>query len=88
MTLYPLPNIGPPTPLAKARGALCFAVQTSVQQLLPGGKSPNPAEGDFAQKTVPSAVTYLVIGCKRRVVLYSWKDGEPQDVKVSALSSP
>jgi Vam6/Vps39-like protein vacuolar protein sorting-associated protein 39 len=31
----------------------------------------------------PSVITRLVIGCKRRVVVYTWVDGEAQETKVS-----
>ena len=27
-------------------------------------------------------VTQLIIGCRRKVVIYSWKDGEAQEIKV------
>jgi hypothetical protein len=68
------------TPLTQARGAMSFGVNTTVQHLLPNGEaadSPNSAEG------VPTVVTLLVVGCSKKVVIYTWKDGESQDVKVN-----
>ena len=37
---------------------------------------------------MPAVVTKLAVGCRRKIVLYSWRDGEPQDVQVSASSMP
>ena len=31
---------------------------------------------------VPTLVTYLVIGSQRKLLIYSWRDGEAQDIKV------
>ena len=31
---------------------------------------------------MPTLFTQLVIGCRRKLVIYSWRDGEAQDVKV------
>jgi hypothetical protein len=33
-------------------------------------------------KAIPTLVTQLLIGCRRKAVLYSWKDGELDGVKV------
>lgn len=38
-------------------------------------------------KGVPVVVTYLAVGCKRKIVVYSWRDGEPQEVKVCFVFS-
>lgn len=32
--------------------------------------------------SIPSVVTQLVVGCRRKVVIYTWKDGEAQEIKV------
>ena len=29
-------------------------------------------------KQTPTVITLLAVGCKRRVIIYSWKDGQPQ----------
>lgn len=79
MTLFPLPTLSPPTPLLKAKAAFSFAIHTSVQHA--------ETEGDFSrQDPKTSLITYLLVGCRRRAVLYSWKDGEPQEVKVRVWS--
>ncbi|KAH7925859.1 hypothetical protein BV22DRAFT_1064252 [Leucogyrophana mollusca] len=75
-TLYPLPSFTPPTPLSKARGALSFAVHSSVH---------NDAEGFGKASAIPTMVTQLVVGCRRKVAIYTWKDGEAQEVKESIL---
>ena len=81
VTLFPLPSFAPPTPLVKAKGALSFAVNTSIQHLQPDGR---PVDSDVGKspKAIPTLITQLVIGCRRRVVIYSWRDGDAQDTKV------
>ncbi|KAH7913588.1 hypothetical protein BJ138DRAFT_1177962 [Hygrophoropsis aurantiaca] len=75
-TLYPLPSFSPPTVLAKAKGALSFAVHSSVHhETLESGKG----------EDIPTMVTQLVVGCRRKVVIYTWKDGETQEIKESVL---
>ena len=59
----------------------------------PGIQSPDssgsPLSGGFSGEAergpipIPTMMTTLVVGCRRRVVVYSWKDGEAQEVKVS-----
>ncbi|KAF5327421.1 hypothetical protein D9619_004692 [Psilocybe cf. subviscida] len=79
VSLFPLPTLSPPTPLLKANAAFSFAIHTSsVQQA--------GAQGEFSrQDPKTSLITYLLVGCRRRAVLYSWKDGEPQEVKEAPL---
>ncbi|KAG5732929.1 hypothetical protein E4T56_gene15228 [Termitomyces sp. T112] len=39
-------------------------------------------EDDFAKpKPVPMLVTQLLVGCRRKVVIYTWRDGEAQETK-------
>ncbi|KAH0832903.1 hypothetical protein J3R83DRAFT_11855 [Lanmaoa asiatica] len=93
-TLYPLPSFSPPTKLTQAKGALSFAVHTSVHNA-PGFQSPNlsgsPPSGGFSGEVekgpipIPTMVTTLVVGCRRKVVVYTWKDGEAQEVKETPL---
>ncbi|TRM64266.1 hypothetical protein BD626DRAFT_556986 [Schizophyllum amplum] len=84
VTLLPLPSLSSPTPLAKAKGALSFAVDTSIRHLQPDGR-PADMDAGKSQNIIPTLVTQLVIGCRRRVVIYSWKDGDAQDPKELAL---
>jgi hypothetical protein len=84
VTLFNLPDLSKPTPLPKAKSAFSFAVQTFVQHLYPDGRKTRPQDGEFGTPVipVPTVITYLVVGCQRRLVVYSWKDGEAQDIKV------
>lgn len=83
MTLYPIPTFAPSTPLVKAKGAFSFAVDMSVRYILPDGKIEQPADKDFGKtRSIPTLVTQLVVGCRRKVVIYSWRDGEAQEIKV------
>lgn len=84
LTLYPLPDLVPPTPLPSTRTAFSFAVDTTVQHVSSDGKfeSFDDVASEAKGKGVPTVVTYLVVGCRRKLVVYSWRDGEPQDVKV------
>lgn len=34
---------------------------------------------------IPTVLTQLMVGCRRKVVIYTWKDGEAQEVKVRRL---
>ena len=91
-TLYPLPSFSPPTKLTQAKSALSFAVHSCLHNTF-GVQSPDPAgsPGGFSgeavkgQIPIPTTVTTLVVGCRRKVVVYTWKDGEAQEVKVSFL---
>lgn len=75
VTLFPIPDLHPPSPLSKAKAAFSFAIHTSVQHIPPPGRSPTIP--------VPTVVSYLAIACRRKLVIYSWKDGEPQEVQVT-----
>lgn len=76
VTLFPIPDLQPPSPLSKAKAAFSFTIHTSVQHISPPEKSPTIP--------VPTVVSYLVIACRRKLVIYSWKDGEPQEVQVTS----
>ncbi|KIK98408.1 hypothetical protein PAXRUDRAFT_823887 [Paxillus rubicundulus Ve08.2h10] len=83
-TLYPLPSLSPPTPLAKAKGALSFAIHSSVHNAPNAPDSSRPGGFDSADADtipIPTMVTMLVVGCRRRAVVYTWRDGEAQEVK-------
>ena len=77
VTLYPIPELQPQSPLSKAKAAFSFTIHTSVQHISPPGK--------LQTIPVPTVVSYLVIACRRKLVIYSWKDGEPQEVQVRPL---
>ncbi|KAA1467551.1 hypothetical protein DENSPDRAFT_832639 [Dentipellis sp. KUC8613] len=86
VTLYPLPDVSSPTILAKAKAAFSFAVHTTVLHLLPNGNPLTPSDAEFgSSKSVPTMVTYLVVGCRRKLVVYSWRDGEAQEAKEATL---
>jgi len=74
VTLHPIPDLQPSSQLSKAKAAFSFAIHTSVQHISPPGKS--------TTIPVPTVVSYLVVACRRKLVLYSWKDGEPQEAEV------
>ncbi|KAM5530078.1 hypothetical protein V8D89_016261 [Ganoderma adspersum] len=79
LTLFPSPAFALPTPLVKTKGALCFALNTGVEYLdgdaVVHSSPGTPGKG----KGVPAVITKLAVGCRRKIVLYSWKDGEPQE---------
>lgn len=78
VTLFPLPGLAPPTPLIKAKAAFSFALHTHVSSSQPDGSS-----GELGRMaSIPTVETYLLVGCRRKAVIYSWKDGEAQEVKV------
>ncbi|THH28020.1 hypothetical protein EUX98_g6176 [Antrodiella citrinella] len=77
VTLYPLPTFSPPTPLPKSKTALSFALDTSVER--------DEEKAGSKNQGVPVIVTRLVIGCRRKVVIYCWRDGEPQEVQEATL---
>ncbi|KAH9177407.1 hypothetical protein EDB89DRAFT_1542390 [Lactarius sanguifluus] len=87
VTLLDLPDLSKPTPLLKAKTAFSFAVHTSVQHMYPDGKTSRPLGAEFSSPviSVPTVITYLVVGCQRKLVVYSWKDGEAQDIKEAPL---
>lgn len=81
VSLHALPNLTPTTTLQQTRGALCFTIETWVLYSLPDGTlSPNKDTHG-----VPTVLTFLAVGCKRRIIVFSWKDGEAQDPKVLLL---
>ncbi|KAG9051519.1 Vacuolar morphogenesis protein 6 [Tulasnella sp. UAMH 9824] len=55
---------------------MSFGIDTSIQY---SNEASDPASN--AGQGVPSVVTRLAVGCKRKIVIYTWKDGEAQEVK-------
>jgi len=94
VTLFPLPGFAPSTPLVKAKAVFSFGVHTCVQHLTHSSESESDAmpistsDNAKAAQKIPSTVTQLLIGCRRKVVIYSWKDGEAQEVKVCHSYKP
>ncbi|KAF9560733.1 hypothetical protein CPC08DRAFT_636245 [Agrocybe pediades] len=76
VTLFPLPSFTPPTPLVKAKAAFSFAIHSTIEKHAPESLATPP---------IPNLITHLLVGCRRKAVLYTWKDGEPQDVKEAPL---
>lgn len=89
VTLYPVPSFTPPTPLPKTKTALSLAYYSAIEnEETP--RAPSPTSGKTAvNPSIPVAVTYLAVGCRRKLVVYSWRDGEAQDVlEISLPHSP
>lgn len=83
VTLFPLPTFSPPTPLVKAKAAFSFSIYSSVHNVQLPADPQSTAEPEFKRtQPIPTLITQLLVGCRRKVVIYSWKDGDPQDVKV------
>ncbi|KAF8604609.1 hypothetical protein BDV93DRAFT_537690 [Ceratobasidium sp. AG-I] len=83
VTLYPLPSLSPPTVLTQTRNASVFALDTSVQYELADGSLATPTQS--GSKGIATVVTVLAVGCKRKIVVYRWHDGEAQPVKELVL---
>ena len=72
-----------PTPLVKAKAAFSFEIHSSLQHVQLDVNPQQSGDSEFKKsQAIPTLVTQLLVGCRRKVVLYSWKDGEPQEVKV------
>ncbi|KAJ7760728.1 hypothetical protein DFH07DRAFT_430267 [Mycena maculata] len=83
VTLFPLPTFAPPTPLLKAKGAFSFGIHSSIQHIPSENQT---TTGEFSRtSSIPTLVTQLVVGCRRKVVIYFWKDGEAQESKEAPL---
>jgi hypothetical protein len=60
----------------ETRGALCFSLDTSILYTNEDGCTTTVK--DPSMKQTPTVITLLAVGCKRRIIIYSWKDGQPQ----------
>ena len=86
VTLYPLPDLVPPTPLAQTRKAFSFSVNSTVERVSADGKVQSFDDVASGQASgVPTVVTYLVVGSQRKLVVYCWRDGEADPVRVRVL---
>jgi len=89
VTLHPIPALTPAVPLAQAKAAFSFGIQSLVQHILPNGKVEQPSDVGFGRsQAIPALITRLVVGCRRKVVIYSWQDGEAKDTRVRLRSVP
>ncbi|KAE9401526.1 hypothetical protein BT96DRAFT_956547 [Gymnopus androsaceus JB14] len=85
VTLFPLPSFSPPTVLSAAKAAFSFGIHSFTSRTESGLKE----QDEFSKPTaIPVLTTYLLVGCRRKVVIYSWKDGEAQGLKVLSTSGP
>lgn len=85
VTLFPLPSFSPATPLLKAKAAFSFAIHSYVEQLSLSAEELQASPDFKKSQPIPCRVTLLLVGCRRKAVIYSWRDGEPQEVKVSSF---
>lgn len=81
VTLFASPELKQATPLSQSRGALTFAINTCIQHV--SSNNPDTSGGNF--KGIPTVITRLVIGCRRKVVVFTWQDGEVTTPKVRNL---
>ncbi|KAF5392213.1 hypothetical protein D9757_001433 [Collybiopsis confluens] len=78
VTLFPLPSFAPPTVLTDAKAAFSFRIHSFTSQT----ESALQGQDEFTKPTsIPVLTTYLLVGCRRKIVIYSWKDGDAQDPK-------
>ncbi|KAK0193482.1 vacuolar sorting protein 39 domain 1-domain-containing protein [Armillaria mellea] len=63
----------------EAKAAFSFAIHSFTQQHF-------DVEGKPSQPDIPTLITYLVVGCRRKVVIYTWRDGEAQEAKEAPLA--
>ncbi|KAF5342379.1 hypothetical protein D9611_001421 [Ephemerocybe angulata] len=85
INLLPLPSLSPPTPLTQAKAAFSFAIHSSVQDIQEATSSVTAELDQPKPKPIPTLVTRLLVGCRRKAVLYTWKDGEAQEAKEAPL---
>ncbi|KAJ1307397.1 hypothetical protein OPQ81_001502 [Rhizoctonia solani] len=83
VTLFSLSTLSTPTVLTQTRNASVFALDTSIQYELADGSYATAAQS--GSKGIATVVTVLAVGCKRKVVVFRWHDGEAQPVKELAL---
>ena len=83
VTLYALPELSQVTPLPQTRNAFVFALNTAILHVLPDGSVMYPTHGPSDAKGIPTIITHLAVGCRKKVIIFTWRDGEAQDPKVS-----
>lgn len=68
---------------------MSFTIHVSVTSDPPLEDDASAAAKSSTSKTAnvanpPTVLTQLAIGCRKKLVIYSWKNGEPQAVKASS----
>lgn len=82
---YPFDGMPKARILPKTRGALCFCVHSAIVRFDEQGVEMKQSE----TQGVPSVLSTLAVGIRRKIVIYSWKDGEELQVKVrSSIYDP
>ncbi|KAJ3995861.1 hypothetical protein F5050DRAFT_1764139 [Lentinula boryana] len=84
VTLFPLPSFSPPTVLTAAKAAFSFGIHSYTYL----AESEIHGQNELTETKpapIPVLMTYLFVGCRRKVVIYSWKDGEAQELKEHPL---
>jgi Vam6/Vps39-like protein vacuolar protein sorting-associated protein 39 len=83
VSLYSLPELIQMTPLPQTRAALVFALNTAILHTLPDGRVIEPSNAPGEARAIPSIVTHLAVGCRKKIVIFTWRDGEAEEPKVS-----
>ncbi|KIK62434.1 hypothetical protein GYMLUDRAFT_41874 [Collybiopsis luxurians FD-317 M1] len=82
VSLFPLPSFSPPTVLNAAKAAFSFRIHSFTFH----SESALQSQDEFTKpSSIPVLMTYLLVGCRRKVVIYSWKDGDAQELKECSL---
>ncbi|KAJ4480006.1 hypothetical protein J3R30DRAFT_3467312 [Lentinula aciculospora] len=82
VTIFPLPSFSPATILSAAKAAFSFGIHSYTYHT----ESEIQGQNEFTKPaSIPVLMTYLLVGCRRKLVIYSWKDGEAQEVKECPL---
>ncbi|KAJ7702146.1 vacuolar sorting protein 39 domain 2-domain-containing protein [Mycena olivaceomarginata] len=71
VTLFPLPGLSSHF-MPTTKDAFSFAIHSSLQQILSGPQAAGVS------------VTQFIVGCRRKVMIYTWRDGEAQETKCEA----
>ncbi|KAF8501265.1 vacuolar sorting protein 39 domain 1-domain-containing protein [Gautieria morchelliformis] len=85
VSLYSLPELIQITPLPQTRTALVFALNTAILHVLPDGRVIEPSSAPGDARAIPSIVTHLAVGCRKKVVIFTWRDGEAEEPKELTL---
>lgn len=77
------------TSVGTGKDASNIATPPSATIGLPGSMADSFSHPNAGATTmsIPSVVTQLLVGCRRKVVVYTWKDGEAQEIKVCFIYS-
>ncbi|XP_006455342.1 hypothetical protein AGABI2DRAFT_187742 [Agaricus bisporus var. bisporus H97] len=75
------------TSVGTGKDASNIATPPSATIGLPGSMADSFSHPNAGATTmsIPSVVTQLLVGCRRKVVVYTWKDGEAQEIKEALI---